>query len=115
LIDVFLAPNLFDTGANTTVTEAAVTPEPTAAGGTTEEETPAAETPTSESGFVEGDVVFATVDVNLRAEPSEDAEVLAIIGEGAELTVLGPAEGVWLPVQDAAGNIGYVNSEFISQ
>ncbi len=123
IINVFLAPFLFDTGENTasTANAAAVTPEATAeateaaAGGNTSAASPTAKPSEGGSDLAEGDVVFATVDVNLRAEPSETADVVAIIGEGAELTVLGPAEGNWLPVQDASGETGYVSLDFVSQ
>lgn len=62
----------------------------------------------------EGATVVATDDINLRKEPSEDADVIAVLGAGSTLTVTGPAEGNWLPVvNDATGDEGYVNASYV--
>ncbi|MGH2532680.1 MAG: SH3 domain-containing protein [Thermomicrobiales bacterium] len=62
-------------------------------------------------------VVVAVDGVNLRAEPSPDAQILTVLGVGTELTVIGlpvEAEGyVWVPVQDAAGTTGFVAADLV--
>lgn len=62
-----------------------------------------------------GSVVVTTIDVNLRAEPSDTAEVLTILGEGVQLEVTGsPADG-WVPVIDpVSGQAGFVSDQFIT-
>jgi hypothetical protein len=80
--------------------------------------------PTEEGGeeeearFAEGDAVVTNdPDINLRAEPSTDAEVVTQFGEGTELTITGPSEQggdyTWWPVEDADGNVGYVADDFL--
>ena len=71
-----------------------------------------------ESGFEEGGFVTVTeAEVNLRVDASTDAEVLAVLPQGARLTVIGNAvndgERVWLNVADEEGNEGYVAEEFL--
>jgi len=71
-----------------------------------------------ESGFEEGGFVTVTeAEVNLRADASTDAEVLAVLPQGSRLTVIGDAvndgERVWLNVADEDGNEGYVAQEFL--
>jgi hypothetical protein len=62
----------------------------------------------------EGATVVTTIDVNLRDKPSQDSNVVAVLGEGSVLTVTGPAEGEWLPVKnDATGDTGYVSSNYV--
>lgn len=62
----------------------------------------------------EGQTVVTTIDVNLREKPSESSKVIAVLGEGVVLTVTGPAEGAWLPVENAAtGDTGYVNANYV--
>jgi len=58
--------------------------------------------------------VVATADINLRAEPAADAEVLTVVGTGTELTVTGAAVGDWIPVDDpVSGLSGYVSTQFV--
>lgn len=97
---------------------------------TVEETAPAAETPAAEveapqaasTPVVEaiapigpGTQVLTTIDVNLRAAPSDDAEVLTILGEGVALEATGaPADG-WIPVIDpVSGQAGFVSDQFIT-
>ena len=42
--------------------------------------------------------VVTTIDVNLRSAPSEDAEVLTILGEGVQLEVTSAPEDGWIGV-----------------
>jgi hypothetical protein len=61
-----------------------------------------------------GSTVVTTVDVNLRAEASEDAEIVALLAEGTELTVTGTATGSWVPVENPeTGDEGFVSAEFL--
>jgi hypothetical protein len=58
--------------------------------------------------------VTATADINLRAEPAADAEVLTVVATGTELTVTGAAVGDWIPVDDpVSGLSGYVSTQFV--
>jgi uncharacterized protein YgiM (DUF1202 family) len=62
----------------------------------------------------EGAVVVTIIDLNLREEPSEDAAVITVLAGGTVLTVTGPGEGEWLPVEvDETGETGYVNSTYV--
>ena len=62
----------------------------------------------------EGTTVVTIIDVNLRSEPGEDAGVITVLAEGTVLTVTGPAEGEWLPVEvDETGETGYVSSTYV--
>ena len=59
--------------------------------------------------------VVTTIDVNLRAEPSEEAPVVTILGEGVELEVTGAPENGWLPVlEPSTGQRGFVSDQFVS-
>jgi hypothetical protein len=62
-----------------------------------------------------GSRVITTIDVNLRAEPAEDAAVITILGQGVELEVTGaPADG-WIPVvEPGSGQTGFVSDQFVS-
>jgi hypothetical protein len=58
--------------------------------------------------------VTATADINLRAEPAADAEILTVVGAGTELTVTGASVGDWIPVDDPiSGLSGYVSTQFV--
>lgn len=67
----------------------------------------------------EGTNVVTTEDlVNLRSEPSTDAEVVEEMKRGTKLVVTGPPEEAagltWYPVEDPkTGNKGYVAQQFI--
>jgi hypothetical protein len=62
-----------------------------------------------------GTLVVTTIDVNLRAEPTEEAPVVTILGEGVELEVTGAPENGWVPVlEPASGQRGFVSDQFIS-
>ena len=53
--------------------------------------------------------------MNLRAEPTEDAPVVTILGQGVDLEVTGPPENGWIPVvEPASGQRGYVSDQFIT-
>lgn len=61
-----------------------------------------------------GSVVVTTADVNLRAQPAVDSEVIAVIPTGSELSVTGPSVGEWVPVQvPDSGAEGYVSGQFV--
>lgn len=63
----------------------------------------------------EGSTVVTTADVNLRAEPSENADVVAVLAEGTELTVTGAARGDWLPVENPeTGDEGFVSAQYLT-
>lgn len=80
----------------------------------------AAAEPTATSGPIEtGTVVVVTDDgVRMRSEPSTDAEIVAELPQGTELTVTGPAgeaDGLtWYPVENpATGDTGYVAADYL--
>jgi hypothetical protein len=119
LVRVFLARGL-DEGAPVSVAqEAQATTDATAVPA----ETPAAEVAQAAATPVvgaiapigSGSTVVTTIDVNLRDEPRDDADVLTILGEGVTLEVTGsPADG-WIPVIDpASGQAGFVSDQFVT-
>ena len=58
--------------------------------------------------------VVATADINLRAQPAADAEILTVVGAGTSLTVTGAPVGEWVPVDDSvSGMSGYVSTQFV--
>lgn len=58
--------------------------------------------------------VIATADINLRAQPAADAEILTVVGIGASLTVTGAPVGDWVPVNDPVSGLdGYVSTQFV--
>jgi hypothetical protein len=90
--------------------------EPTDTPENTDEETPEA----AGKGFAKGEFVVTTSgDVNLRADKSTDAEILAVLDENTELSVTEPAteEGdggyFWVGVRTADGTEGFVADEFL--
>lgn len=120
LVRVFLARGL---GGEDTVTvaqdaaaEATATPAPAAEPAATEAPQAAA-TPVvgAAEPFGAGSRVVTTIDVNLRAEPDDDAAIVTILGQGVELDVTGaPADG-WVPVvEPASGQRGFVSDQFVS-
>jgi hypothetical protein len=120
LVRVFLARGL-GTGDTVTVAQSAETnaaasapeaPEPAAV-----EAAQAAGTPVVEAiaPLGPGSTVLTTIDVNLRAAPADDAEVLTILGEGVELQVTGAVEDGWIPVTEpASGQAGFVSDQFVT-
>ncbi len=64
-------------------------------------------------------VIVNDNDVPLRSAPATDAQTVAILSAGAEVTVVGPpvdADGhTWVPVTDPeTGTIGYIRIEFVT-
>ena len=66
--------------------------------------------------FQQGTTVIVAEDgVNMRAAPTTDAEVVATLSQGEELTATGPAADGWVPVRDPrTGRRGYVAAEFLT-
>jgi hypothetical protein len=59
--------------------------------------------------------VVTTIDVNLRAEPAEEAEVVSILGQGVELEVTGAPVDGWVPVTEpSSGQTGFVSDQFVT-
>ena len=76
--------------------------------------------PPDEEFAVEALVVVTDDQVNLRAEPSVEAEIVTVLAAGDELTITGSsvdADGFrWYPVTNAAtGDEGFVASNFIRE
>lgn len=121
LVRVFLARGLeggFQTAQAVPATVEPAAVEPAEPAATEAVEAPqAASTPVVEavSPLGPGTQVVTTIDVNLRAAPSDDAEILTILGEGVALEVTGaPADG-WVPVIDpVSGQAGFVSDQFIT-
>ena len=49
--------------------------------------------------------------VNVRAQPDTDAEILAVVRKGSDLTLISSDEDGWLKVS-TGGQIGYVSAEY---
>jgi hypothetical protein len=61
-----------------------------------------------------GTVVITTADVNLRAQPAIDSEIVTVVATGTELTVTGASVGEWIPVEvPGTGESGYVSGQFV--
>jgi hypothetical protein len=119
LVRVFLARGL-EEGTAAAAQEAApqaAAPAATEAAPAVTESAQAAATPAVAelSPIGAGTRVVTTIDVNLRAEPSEDAPVVTILGQGVELEVTGTPSGGWVPVQEpATGQRGFVSDQFVT-
>jgi hypothetical protein len=117
VVRVFLARGLDETDTvaapQTVPLEGAETPaEPAAAEVAQVAATPGAGAITP---LAQGSRVVTTIDVNLRAEPAEDAAVITILGQGVELDVTGPPVDGWVPVvEPASGQRGFVSDQFLS-
>lgn len=69
--------------------------------GLTEESTESGSETEETAPLVPEKVIITTDDVNLRAEPTTDAEVIAVVDNGTELELLGAveaADGIWYRV-----------------
>ena len=119
LVRVFLARGL-DQGDTAAAPQTAAIAEPatTATVQPAVEEVPqAAATPVvgEVSPLGAGTRVVTTIDVNLRAEPAEDAEVVTILGQGVELEVTGAPVDGWVPVvEPGTGQAGFVSDQFVT-
>jgi Bacterial SH3 domain/Cupin domain len=78
-------------------------------------------TPRPVEGIQEGTVLVVAEDaVNVRIEPSTDAEIVVVVAEGTEMTVTGPSEEgggyTWWPVSlnDDPTISGYVVNDFVA-
>ena len=59
-------------------------------------------------------VHYVDTDIlNLRSGAGLNFNVVAYLDRFAEVQVMGPAEGLWVPVQSADGQIGYVSAQFL--
>jgi len=59
--------------------------------------------------------VVTSIDVNLRAAPADDAEVISILGQGVELEVTGAPVDGWVPVTEpGSGQAGFVSDQFVT-
>ncbi|MDQ3692212.1 MAG: SH3 domain-containing protein, partial [Chloroflexota bacterium] len=69
----------------------------------------------TDSAFVAGAMVLTSDEVNLRAAPSLDAAIIAILGPGIELEVTGGATDGWVPVLEVGtGRRGFVTDAFLT-
>jgi hypothetical protein len=118
LVRVFLARGLDDVDAALVAQPAAPADTAEAPAETAVEEVPqVAGTPVvgGPTTLGAGTRVVTTIDVNLRAEPSEDAPVVTVLGQGVELEVTGAPENGWVPVlEPGSGQRGFVSDQFIS-
>lgn len=61
-----------------------------------------------------GTATVAARAVNLRAQPAQAAPVLGVLPQGTLLTVTGPAEGAWTPVEHQ-GRAGFVVTSLLAR
>jgi hypothetical protein len=116
LVRVFLARGL-EEGTTVTAAQPATTDTAAAPTAAPAEVAQTAGTPVAApvSPLGAGSIVVTTIDVNLRAEPSDDGEIISILGEGVELEVTGAPQGGWVPVIDpVSGQAGFVSDQFVS-
>jgi hypothetical protein len=117
VVRVFLARGLEEGAAVTAAQPAATEAAQPAATEEAAEAAQAAATPGVEasSPIGPGSVVVTTIDVNLRAEASDDAEILSILGQGVELEVTAAPSNGWVPVIDpVSGQAGFVSDQFVT-
>jgi hypothetical protein len=61
-----------------------------------------------------GMTVVTLEEVNLRATPSADGEVITVLAKGVELEVTGNAQGDWIPVKEpSTGEEGFVAAQYL--
>jgi uncharacterized protein YgiM (DUF1202 family) len=75
---------------------------------------PAAPSPIPGEETVSGTVRVTASALNVRREPSSDAEVMAQVKKGTELGVLRSDES-WMKVRLADGSIGWVAERFVAR
>jgi hypothetical protein len=116
LVRVFLARGLEgDDVASVQQPAAAEVAEPEAEPAATEVAQPAGTPVGAATPLTTGARVVTSIDVNLRAEPAEDAEVITILGPGVELEVTGPPVDGWVPVTEpGTGQSGFVSDQFVT-
>lgn len=118
IVRVFLARGLEGGQVVATQPEVEIAQEVPAATETAAEAAPVVEgTPVVEAiePLAPGSTVVTTIDVNLRSEPSEDAVVLTILGEGVQLEITSGPEDGWVGVADpVSGQAGFVSDQFIA-
>jgi len=117
VVRVFLARGLEREGA-AAVPQAAIaeTPAPETAPTAVEAAQPAG-TPVigAATPLGAGSRVVTSIDVNLRAAPADDAEVVTILGQGVELEVTGAPVNGWVPVTEpSTGQTGFVSDQFVT-
>ena len=119
VINLFIAAGLANGGVGSAAapvveTPAATTTETAAAAAVAEIDS--AETETDpDSAFAAGAMVLTSAEVNLRAAPSLDAAIIAILGPGIELEVTGGATDGWVPVLEVGtGRRGFVTDAFLT-
>lgn len=108
VVNVFVAPGLSGTegGPSDALVEAADEDDVAA-----DEE----ESSTEAQGFAAGLAVVVTEEVNLRAAPTSEAEIVGALSAGQRLTVRAAAVEGWVPVSDpATGRPGYVSAEYLA-
>ena len=117
LVRVFLARGLDSDDAVTAPQTAATEVAEPEAEPAVEEAAQAAGTPVvgAATPLGPGARVVTTIDVNLRAEPAEDAEVVTILGQGVELDVTGAPVDGWVPVTEpGTSQAGFVSDQFVT-
>ena len=77
--------------------------------------TPQDEDPAAASAVTERGVITGTGGggARCRAEASTEAEIIAVLSEGARVEATGPAKGEWQPVI-CQGQAGYVHQDFVT-
>jgi hypothetical protein len=110
VVNLFVAAGLAAGGVGTAMT-------PTTPAPATDTAEAVAESPdetAATGGFATGARVLTSADVNLRAAPSLDAAIIAILGPNVELEVTGATTEGWVPVLEVStGRRGYVTDAFV--
>jgi hypothetical protein len=113
VVNLFVAPGLAAGGVGAAMTPTTPATETPAATGTDTATAP--DDAASTSAFAPGSRVVTSADVNLRAAPSLDAAIIAILGPGVELDVTGETTDGWVPVLEVStGRRGYVTDAFVT-
>lgn len=116
IVNLFLAPGLATGGVGSATAPVTQTPATTTAPDEAETTDDADETAVdTTSAFAPGSLVLTSADVNLRASPSLDAAIIAILGPGVQLEVTGETTDGWVPVVEVStGRRGFVTDAFVT-
>lgn len=115
VVNLFIAAGLAEGGVGAVAAPTTETPAADTAATTAETADATTDATTADAAaLASGAQVVTSADVNLRAAPSLDAAIIAILGPGVPLEVTGATTDGWVPVLEVGtGRRGYVTDAFV--